>query len=479
MNNMVRPKRLYLTSEDVQDFDDSGSCRYTLRESIIAEEGFRLVYGLKSFGYMATANSISTRQKNNMLYMELYMREPAYLFSHEDNLFHQNPRSGETRIQPMSMIIPDGFYPTLADLFQVMNDLTINFLPSGIKKNVTFSDERTTQSMTAPNDVPLRISWIETNFGYMVNFTISSVDEEPIVNDYTSQFGTHYQAKQVNYVPYELHFTAHDEDHAGLYYLLFTNESAASNTPANIPSSVPISGRNPPDSVVLFINTELSYVPGVPNPQDTIFPADDLSFYWGFNGNDDPLIENYPVVRTPTPGITFNCQTFGYLNLPLQIWYKPRLYPIYVEIDTSLETQNLTVDGYASNLFFRHFPLGADIGARSFFQEWDQPIYHHMRSARNHIDSIKIDFLSESNKWEFFNMTFFLEIVFYEVPDDEELPTFEDATFQIPQEDVMTSTLQQYSNNFHNPFPIKSTSGQKGVLRLGNSRSGELKKRRR
>lgn len=477
-NTMIRPKRLYLSSEDVQDFDDSASCRYTLRESICAEEGFRLVYGLKSFGYMATANSISTRQKNNKLYFELTLKVPEYLWNSTTLTFSPNPEFGQSVVQPMEIIVPDGFYPTLTDLFVVLNNAEINFIPSGIKVDVRINTDRSLQSITAPNDVPLRLLWAETNYGYTVTPGIQTITSDNIINDYIDN-GVHYQAYQVNYNPVQLTFKEHDEEYMGLYQLLFYNECARSNTPANMPSSVPLEGPNPPSSVVLFMNDPLYYQPGLTNPEDEINPNDQLTYSWGFNGGDDPLLTEYPETKTPNPTEIFNCATFGYKNLPLQIWYKPRLYPIFIEIDTSLETQNLTVDGYATNLFFRHFPLGADVGAKSFFQEWDQPVYHHMRSSRNHIDSIKIDFSSESNKWEFFNMTFFLEIVFYEVPDEEELPSFEDTPFQIPSQDAMTSSLEQYSNNFHNPFPIKSESGHRGTLRLGSSRSGELKKRRR
>lgn len=477
-NSMFRPKRLYLTSEDVQDFDDSGSCRYTLRESIIAEEGFRLVYGLKSFGYMATANSISTRLKNNRLYLELVTMAPDYIYNATLLAFEVNPDAGTLITQPMEIIVPDGFYPTLADLFSVMNDVQVNLLPSGVKIDVTVNDDRATQTMTEPNDVPLRLVFSETRYGYSVQVALKAVSEEPIRNDYL-YFGNHYQAQQVNYRPTELRIYPQDEDHMGLYNLLFYNESATANTPANVPSSASINGPNPPNVVVLYMNANLGYdIATTANPIDTIDPNLDFVFQWGFNGTQDPLLTSYPPEKTPIPTITYSCQTFGYKNLPLQIWYKPRLYPIYIEIDTSLETQNLTVDGYASNLFFRHFPVGADVGAKSFFQSWDQPVYHHMRSARNHIDSIKVDFISESDKWEFFNMTFFIEIVFYEVPDEEELPTYEDTPFEIPGQDAMTSSLQQYSNNFHNPYPIKANSGQKGVVRIGSARSGELKRRR-
>jgi hypothetical protein len=167
-----------------------------------------------------------------------------------------------------------------------------------------------------------------------------------------------------------------------------------------------------------------------------------------------------------------------YLDVPFKSFYPPRLFPLYIEISTNLETQNLTIDGYNTNLLCRHFPLGADQGALSFFQSWDNPVMHPARSSRHTIDGLKIDFLSENDKWSFFNLTFFLEIVFYEMAEEEELPQFDNQLFQIPAEDAMTSTLQQYSSSFSNPFPVHSNRQNSGVLRVGSSRSSTLKRQR-
>lgn len=479
-NTMFRPKRLYLTSEDVKDFDDSGSCRFTLKESIIAEEGFRLAYGLKSFGYNATANSISRRLKNNKLYFEITYQEPAFIYTTQ---WIANPRANEQLTQPMELIVPDGFYPTLDSLFEALNDTSLNLIPSGVKVDVLNTSSRSNQILLHSNNVPLLLTWKETAYGYSVAVALQTLDSEPIKNDYTNTSvnpHTHLQAYQVNYRPIQLKLLPHDDDHEGLYNLLFFNECAAVDTPANMPSSAPYTGQNPPSNVTLFMATTLSYDSNATgNPVDFVDVSEGFTYQWGFNGSDDPLLNTYLSPYLPRPNSIFNCQTYGYKNLPLHILYKPRLYPIYIEVDTSLETQNLTVDGYATNLFFRHFPLGADLGAKSFFQDWDQPVIHHMQSARNHIDSIKIDIISESDKWDFFNMTFFLEIVFYEILDEEELPTFQDTPFEIPSEDAMTTSLQQYSNNFHNPFPVKTTPGERGTLHLGSTRNGELKRRRR
>lgn len=476
-DKIIRPKRLYLTSEDVQDFDDASSCRFTLREPIMADEGFRLVYGLSSFGYAATANTISTRQQNNKLHLILTYLEPEYVY-HVPN-FIANPDYGVERNVHMELVVPDGFYPTLSVLFEVLNDQYVNYIPSGIRYDVQASDNRIDQSAVAPNETALKLEWSATVYGYSVNVSLANgTNASHIKNKYIHGAGF-LQAYQVNRVVKSLQIVPYDEYTTNLYYLLFHNENASKNKPANIPSNLVFEGPNPPPSVYLALNAPLSYVQNLATPPSFIDPNDQFTFHWSFGGANDPLSFTeavFPFLEVGEPW--FSCQTLNYSNLPLQIWYSPRLFPLYVEVDTSLETQNLTVDGFASNLFFRHFPLGADQGAKSFFQAWDQPIMHHMRSSRHQIDSIKIDFLSEGNKWDFFNMAFFIEILFYETPDEEELPSFADVPFQIPTEDAMTSSLQQYSNNFNNPFPIHSTKNESGILRVGSSRSGELKRRR-
>ncbi len=480
-DKMIRPKRLYLTSEDVQDFDDASSCRYTLREPIMADEGFRLVYGLASFGYAATANTISTRQENNKLHLILSYSQPEYIID-GGHTFVANPSEGDIETVHMEYVIPDGFYPTLSDLFDVMNDLQVNYIPSGIQYDVMLDlfarNNRLLQSADTPNETALKLLWTETEYGFSVSVSLANGSVTEIKNRYVH--GANFlQAYQVNPVLRSLEILPFDQATTNLYYLLFKNDNSSKNKPANVPSSLVYEGPNPPPSVFLSMTAPLSYVANLATPPNFIDPNVGFTYHWSFGGLNDPLIqfprETFPSLNSSS---TFSCQTIGYLNLPLQIWYQPRLFPLYVEVDTSLETQNLTVDGYASNLFFRHFPLGSDQGAKSFFQAWDQPIMHHMRSSRHQIDSIKIDFISESNKWEFFNMAFFLEILFYETPDEEELPSFADEPFQIPTDDAMTSSLQQYSNHFNNPFPIHTRKNESGILRLSSSRSSELKRRR-
>lgn len=472
-NSIIRPKRLYLTSEDIEDFNSSAACRFTLKESISAEEGFRLVYGLKSFGYIATANNISERQENNRLHFQLAYWPPLYHI--QGGLIVENPESGDMKVQDYEIIIPDGFYPTLDDLFRVMNDPKINMIPSGVKVLVDDDTPRIGQTISAPNDIPLLIVWSVEQYGYSVTMQLG-LDQE-IYNDY-SEGGGHYQAYEMNPRLIYLDIIPGGEKSQNLYKILFTNENSQRDVPANIPASLPFRGPNPPGRVRLFMNFPFSYQEDLTNPADFIDPMFGATFSWKFNGIDDALNTDQ-FLRPPETTSTYECYSFGYSNLPLQIWYAPRLFPLYIEISSSLETQNLTVDGYASNLLLRHFPMGSENGAKSFFQSWDQPLFHHMRSARNQIDGIKLEFNSESNKWDFYNLNFFIEFMIYEIPDDDELPTFDDSTFAVPTEDAMTASLQQYSNKFHDPFPIHSSGSQSGVLRLGSSRSGELKKRRR
>jgi hypothetical protein len=334
------------------------------------------------------------------------------------------------------------------------------------------------------NDVPFVITYVKTNFGFAIDVKIRNDVE--IRNDYYYVNGTqpiHAQAYQVNNIPQTLEIIPGDSTTQNLFDLLFTNENDLPNKTCNITTALNVVGNNPPTSIVFNLTCPLSYNASVSsNPPDYVDPNVDFIYFvlcsdqnkalLARNFVKDPFDGSHNVVSTAAETNIF----LMYANVPFQSYYAPRLFPLYVEVSTNLETENLTVDGYSASLLTRHFPLGADQGATSFFQTWDAPVMHHARSARHTIDGIRIKFESEKDKWSFFNLTFFLDIVFYETPEEEELPQFENQLFQIPTDDTMTSQLQQYSSSFSNPFPIQSSKQNSGILRVGSSRSGTLKR---
>lgn len=489
-HQLFRPKRLYITSEDVSDFDDAGSCRFILKEPIIPAEGFKLVYGLSSFGYAATAYNISSVQKNNMLCFKITYLTPAYKINPDGSYVSQ---IREEKICFQKIVVPDGYYGTLDELFTVLNSIQVTQIKSGIKVDVrkgsvTDSSKLSsipTDNLDTSNDVPFLIVWSTTVYGF--NIQIALRDEPEIFNDYprTTLTGTvHTQAYVMNNIPTILSIVPGDEDCQNLYKILFTNENDKPNQQLNIRTDLAITGPNPPPSIDFYLNCPLQYDAYLENPPDYINPNEDFQ-YFSMAGSQDKATLAKQFVDDPYDGthssensIATNNIFLINSNVPFKSYYPPRLYPLYVEVSSNLETQNLTVNGYASNLLCRHFPIGADQGALTFFQSWDEPVMHHARSSRHIVDGVKINFSSEKDKWSFFNLTFFLEIVFYEVVEEEELPQFSDEVFQIPTDDAMTTQLQQYSKSFSNPFPIHASRENSGILRLGSSRSSSLKRQR-
>jgi hypothetical protein len=469
-DKLFRPRRLYITSEDVKDYGDAGVCKVTLQEAIVPTEGFKLAYGVKSFGYQASATTISKRQRNNALMFRLSYDTPAYTYDGENFV----ATAVESKTSIFKIYIPDGFYATLDDLFTILNDIDLFRIPSMILKNVLDDgSSRRTQLANDPNMVCIYLFWSKTNYGFKIDARLGFDDDEStVLNDYPGTL----VAKQVNYTPKRLDIVPGDNETENLYNLLFSNTSAAEDTPPNIPSYETGSG-NPPDIVSLVVySCNMSF--GTTSTNVNV--DDDFEWYWScqLQAEDeefDTELREYEDYTSNDIGIL---DTKGYNNSPLKIYFSPRLFPIYVDVATSLETANLTIQGSASNLLLRHFPVGADRGSQSYFQAWDQPVIHHTQSARNTIDAITVEISSENDIWNFFNLIFYLEIVFYEVAEEEELPTYASDMFEVPTDDPMTSELQAYNRSFTNPFPIHSTGTSHGTLKVGSSRSGYHKRRR-
>lgn len=427
-NQYFRPKRLYVTSEDVSDFDNAGSCRFILKEPILPAEGFKLVYGLSSFGYSATAYNLSTAQKNNSLCFKLTYLTPEKVYDPVSHSWTTEER--EEKFCYQKLTIPDGYYGTLDQLFAVFTNLQLGQIKTGLRIDVTkplvtstssiLSNPPNESSLTM-NDIPFVISFTSTLYGFQID--VSIFQDNLIINDYYNLYdedepADHYQAYQVNNIPLVLEIVPGDETTRKLYNLLFTNENDLPDKVVNIPTSLSSSNQNPPASIIFQLQCPLQYDEDSTNPIDSINPMDDFH-YFVLTSDQDKVELAKLYVKDPFDGSHTELSAAAvtnsfimYQDVPFKSYYPPRLFPLYIEISTNLETQNLTVDGYNTNLLCRHFPLGADQGALSFFQSWDNPVMHHARSSRHTIDGLKIDFLSESSKWSFFNLTFFLKLCF-------------------------------------------------------------------
>lgn len=118
---MIRTRKIYLTSDDVPDYGDVSNFTYTLRDPVYAQDGFSLVFGVTEIGFNATATNISGNQKNNSLKFIVEYLEPDYLVSSYNPSANQstaftfitNPNAGNVIEKEYIIYYPDGLYNTL------------------------------------------------------------------------------------------------------------------------------------------------------------------------------------------------------------------------------------------------------------------------------------------------------------------------------------------------------------------------------
>jgi hypothetical protein len=117
LDKMVRPKSIYVTS-DLLPFDaDASTATYGLQEPIMAQDGFDLVFGVRSFGFNASATNISYRQRNNTLLFEITYFPPIYVYTGDG--FNLNPSRNTIESKTFKIIYPDGLY-TIEELFYII-----------------------------------------------------------------------------------------------------------------------------------------------------------------------------------------------------------------------------------------------------------------------------------------------------------------------------------------------------------------------
>lgn len=469
ISRMTRPRRLYLTSEQVRDFTDASSCVYSMKEIIRSEEGFNLAYGVKSFGYTASAHNISSRQQNNVLKIR-YTYAPARLISvynetAESNIWIENPDTEDVTKEYL-IYINDGLYSTHDELYSELSSLLNYFIPSGILADVESPRNLEEENILLPNIVPIRLDFVSSNNGYTLS-PFLGINGQVINNVYIDPIHSEsaYQAYQVNVQPKTLEILPHESAPA-LYNLLFFNDAFTETHPPQCPSFIsPASLHNPPPSIVFTLQNYLSFIPPTsgnltdPVPVvtlselQTISPQDSLK-YKIFSSADSDLAEQ---VNAEVPTIPSTMW-----NYPFRSFFIPRINPMYLDVKSNLETLNLTDTGTMNGILIRHFITGADAGVQDYYQTWDTPVWH--TTMRQTIDSISLNFSSESDLWDFFNMTFFLELVLFEYPEAEEIASYFDQQFVLPTNDPMTAQLDSLIGPVHNRFSRQNDSNNVGVV---------------
>jgi len=455
-STMVRPRLIYLSTSDVRDYADASSVEIPLRDQAFAQEGFKLVYGVRSFGFNASVTNISARQKNNQIDITVLVRPRVLEYNASTALFMAStlPAEVETRY---TITIPDGNY-TVETLFETLNYWIKKIVPSG------WYEDRT-EPTTFPKNIiglPLVFS-LESN-----SFEISYAAEGIFSWGAYDNGAATVEGSDCNDLVKEITLSP-TEENVGLWEILFKNVSSTdSNKPVVLRPSDPRSGQNPPD-YIRFVIDVTTYYDGQETELKNV--AEDVKYDLIEEPNSNLLNTTLGNTIYPVDGM------LSLSSIPYIAYHIPSVSPIYVDVLSNLDNLNMTTAGFSKNLLFRQFILGAVNGSNSFFTAWDTPIYNILDIP--YISTIRLDFKSESNKWNFYNLEFNLEIIIFEVEDDVSNNEFEESSFSMPADDAFTNQLRAMNPSIQNPYPILGSGQRIGVSQFNDLNNRRVKRSRR
>lgn len=456
-SQMIRPVSLFLSTEDAEEYSDASRVAVTLRDPIQAQDGFKLVYGLRSFGYNTNVMNISEYQKNNIFRIEVTYQRPELNYVNDTTLPTPHAVAGTIHTVVHDIQLSDGNYSTLDSLFAAINLSIAQKIDSGwlmdysLPATKLFNQTYFDMTFNAVDNRYITISLKTVTITVKAGYVITVPGDPDPTNVAAWQFASKIRSITIRPHP----------DKPQLYNLLFTNVTANSgDRPICLPSYKTDEGINPPDYIQFNINaqTYFSYNTDL-NPTDENFTTTDVNIWetveWDIiEGGNELLLDTANNIHPLNPRIMDSLDYIGY--------HIPFIHPFYMDISTSLENANVTSSGEHKNLLHRQFVVGVKDGNTSFFQNWESPIYHILDSRA--ISSIEIKFESQGNRWNFFNMEYALELIIFEVEDEASLPNFEDVPFQMPADDSFTTEIRNYTNSKTNPYPILGSGQQRKTV---------------
>lgn len=472
-SEMIRPISLFLSTEDAEEYSDASRVAVTLRDPIKAQDGFRLVYGLRSFGYNTNVMNISQQQRNNVLRIVVSYQTASLTYINGVT----QPSVNTPRIVNIThdIILSDANYSTLDSLFSAINALIEEKIFSGWYVDYAL-----------PPDIPSNKTTFKLEFDVIDNRYIAillknvdiTVKAGYIIADSSQSPGElfNYAAWQFADKILTVTIVPHP-DKPELYNQLFTNiSSTTEDRPISLPSYDTRQGINPPDYIQFIINptTYFSYNTNLPDdPNFTTVRTNvwsTVKYYLKEGGNEHILDTGNGIHPQITfrlgeglgEGILNNTNPFIHSNVDYIGYHLPFIHPFYMDISTSLENSNVTSTGEHKNLLHRQFVVGAKDGTNSYFQTWENPIYHILDSR--YISSIEIKFESQSNRWNFFNMEYALELIIFEIEEETSQPDFIEPPFVLPEDDTLTAEVRGYTQSKTNPYPILGSGQQRKVV---------------
>lgn len=416
-----RVRTLYISSENVNNFSSSNRVSISLQETIAPEDGYNLVYGLKSIGFKSTAMNISEALKNNRIryQFEYDGSNVTQVWDTERLQFVTAPAKlqSESYTVDYEYVIPDGHYT----FDQLMTSLSVvknydviydyeppNFvLPSGYYRDISNSHK------DISNILNFLIYWKETPFG----FTINLIDSDDTVEDYDEEIASTFYPilKSVTILPSSV------DGFDRLYNFLFTNyNTSVPQTPISAPSQ---RGFNPPKGICFLVECDPS--------KYTLFRHRSNKFIKEI-GNErfyDTSQEKYPNINMP-----FDMKKYI-------AYYKRNLDPVYIDVHISLPNASMDERGHR-NILTRLFTLGTDDGNAALFQAWENP-KKTILSGGQGFSTISLEFESQDNLWDFFNLEFTLEIEFSEINNEQLTEDMSnEVNLNIPVSDEISNTIQ-------------------------------------
>jgi hypothetical protein len=458
----VRPKLLYISSENVPYDADSSSSTYQLKESIIAQDGYHLEFGVRSFGFNAAATNISKKQNNNTLILKVYSISPQYVLSPETNTFNldNSPQFIESKFE---LIFPEGLY-TIDELFSLLSDENNYSIESGYKVDViNYLDEFVEYNgQLVRNSLKLSLNFARSTGGFTVG--VKMTDQEIKnnyldinMNRYLAAYEVNYQLKGVSIVRDPVNF--------GLYDLLFTNKITAPDHPGYIPQfEMNIRNQNPPSSIDFNIFVSLFFEEGVTEQSsDYLSPMNSFIFDTTYDTELNTLQQLDK--KYPSLGVLEK-------NRGARFYHLPDINPLFVDVISDLPVSNVSTSGASKGILVRLFSIGSNNGGTSYYQSFDQIVMYPISSSRDIIESLRLTFQSEGGKWNFFNLDFCLELYICEKSKEGFIQNNEDGANEL-QSMPITDDVTRLLGSKNNSFPFQRIPKDPSILYLEETRSNK------
>ena len=428
-------RTLYISSEDVDWYQSSSLVTVNLPQSIVPDDGYMLAYALKSIGMNTSVMNISNNLRNNRLRVLVHCDITNLLFypvrgdvitNGRYNLIAEDKEEWKkkkntpfpcekvivqdenTLIYEYAWTIPDGLY-SLSDLFSYLSGNTDDQLHIPLPEYYDISDAKYTINAIM-NIVRKRFRFELTPSGFKIG--LDNSQRTTAKPSYTIG-GTSYDKNQLFPQAFGISLLP-DRNQPSLYETLFTNyNSTSAKEPISALSREGRSGKNPPSGIY--------------------FQFDKYEVRIKEIGNE----HHYDIPNGVYP-------TGEKINRSMYIAYNhPILDPLYVDINISLP--NHSIDGRGeTNRLVRMFTLGnMDSTSHSYFRQWETPKVTTMDSVSG-FNSVTVQFASEGDKWDFFNLEFAIELEIYQVmiePLDGPSDAAAELIRTMPDDDPVTRAI--------------------------------------